>query len=314
MASIEHLFDGLARLTLPLPMRPSHVHCYLLEGEDGGWTLVDTGLALPASEEVFADVARELPVARIVITHFHPDHIGGAQQAQAATGAPVYQGALDYEQCAHVWGNDSWPQVIADWFLANGVPPAVANELLEAGSVYAPFIRFVRDPELLHPGDAVDGWEVLALPGHADGHLGLVRDGVLVAGDHLLPRITPAVGLYPDSRPDPLGDYLDSLERTAALGVRLALPGHGEPMHDPTARAREIVAHHRERLAETAAALGTEPRTGYDVSYPLFGADLNPAARRFAVAETLSHLERLVRAGVAERLDGRVVAWRIARR
>jgi glyoxylase-like metal-dependent hydrolase (beta-lactamase superfamily II) len=240
-------------------------------------------------------------VSRIVITHFHPDHVGGAQQAQAATGASVHQGALDYEQCAHVWGNDGWPQVIADWFLTNGVPPAVANELLEAGSVYAPFIRYVPDPEVLHPGDLVDGWEVLATPGHADGHLGFVRDGVLVAGDHLLPRITPAVGLYPDSRPDPLGDYLESLERTAALGVRLALPGHGEPMHDPSARAREIVAHHRDRLEETAAALGTEPRTGYDVSYPLFGADLNPAARRFAVAETLSHLERLVREGGARR-------------
>jgi glyoxylase-like metal-dependent hydrolase (beta-lactamase superfamily II) len=202
-----------------------------------------------------------------------------------------------------VWGNDGWPQVIADWFLENGVPPVVANELLEAGSVYAPFIRYVRDPELLHPRDVVDGWEVLATPGHADGHLVLVRDGVLVAGDHLLPRITPAVGLYPDSRPDPLGDYLDSLERTAELGLRLALPGHGEPMPDPTARARAIVAHHRARLEDTAAALGPEPRTGYEVSYPLFGADLNPGARRFAVAETLSHLERLVREGGARRHD-----------
>ena len=301
------MFDGLARLTLPLPMRPSHVHSYLLEGEDG-WTLVDTGLALPNSDEVFAEVAREIRVSRIVITHFHPDHVGGAQQAQGATGAPVHQGALDYEQCAHVWGNDGWPQVIADWFLANGVPPAVANELLEAGSVYAPFIRYVRNPELLHPGDVVDGWEVLATPGHADGHLGLVRDGVLVAGDHLLPRITPAVGLYPDSSPDPLGDYLDSLERTAALDLRLALPGHGEPMNDPSARARAIVAHHRLRLEETAAALGSDPRTGYDVSYPLFGADLNPGARRFAVAETLSHLERLVAENEAARsfADGTV--------
>ena len=83
--------------------------------------------------------------------------------------------------------------------------------------------------------------------------------------------------------------------------MRLALPGHGDPIHDPTARAREIVAHHRERLEETAAALGKEPRSGYEVSFPLFGADLNPAARRFAVAETLSHLERLVREGGARR-------------
>ena len=137
-----------------------------------------------------------------------------------------------------------------------------------------------------------------------------MRDGVLVAGDHLLPTITPAVGLYPDSRPDPLGDYLESLERIAALGLHLALPGHGEPMEDPRARAREIIEHHRERLDETADALGAEPRTGYDVSYPLFGAELDPAARRFAVAETLSHLERLVRDGAAQRHDDdRVVSY-----
>jgi glyoxylase-like metal-dependent hydrolase (beta-lactamase superfamily II) len=124
---------------------------------------------------------------------------------------------------------------------------------------------------------------------------------VLVAGDHLLPRISPAVGLYPDSRPDPLGDYLASLERTAALGLRLALPGHGDPLEDPAGRARELIEHHRRRLDETAGALDATPRTGYDVSLALFGADLVPAARRFAVAETLSHLERLVRMGGARR-------------
>ena len=191
--------------------------------------------------------------------------------------------------------------MIADWFLRHGVPPAVANELLEAGSVYSQFIRYVPNPEPLQAGDAIDGWDVIATPGHADGHLALVRDGVLIAGDHVLPRITPAVGLYPDSRPDPLGDYLDSLELTAALGLRIALPGHGDPVEDPTGRCRALVEHHRLRLDETAAALGPEPRTGYDVSYVLFGAELVPAARRFAVAETLSHLERLVHEGRARR-------------
>lgn len=296
----DQVADGVLRLTLPMPIGPQHVHCYLLEGADG-WTLVDTGLALPDADERFAALARELSIARIVITHFHPDHVGGAEQAQAATGATVYEGELDYAQCVHVWGNPEWPRVIADWFLRHGAPPPVANELIDAGSVYAPFIRYARDPVPLRAGDSVDGWQIAELPGHADGHVCLVRDGVLIAGDHLLPRITPAVGLYPDSRPDPLGDYLESLERTAALGLRLALPGHGDPVDDPSGRAREIVEHHRRRLDETAAALRGTPRTGYEVSFPLFGEGLAPGARRFAVAETLSHLERLVREGRARR-------------
>ena len=297
------------RLTLPLPTRPGHVHVYFLRGEDG-WTLVDTGLALPDLEERLAGAVRELdaPVTRIAITHMHPDHVGGAEQAAAATGAPVAQGALDYAQCVHVWGNPDWPTRIAAWFREHGVPAEQADELIQQGALYAPFIRFARDPDPLRPGDEIAGWEVLELPGHADGHLALHRDGVLVGGDHLLDPISPAVGLYPDSRPDPLGDYLDSLRRTVELAPKLVLPGHWEPPADPVGRARALVEHHRRRLEETLAALGPEPRTGYEVSFALFGAELSAAARRFAVAETLSHLERLVAEGVAVRggADGTV--------
>jgi glyoxylase-like metal-dependent hydrolase (beta-lactamase superfamily II) len=304
------MFEGVSRVTYPLPLKPLHVHGYLLEGADG-WTLVDTGLALPDGEAEFAALAGEFPVERIVITHFHPDHVGGAQFAAAATGARVYQGVLDYEQCRHVWGNPDWPGVIAGWFSRNGVPAEVTDELLEVGSAYGAFIRYAPDPEPLRVGDFVDGWEVVFTPGHADGHLCLVRDGVLIAGDHLLPRISPAVGLYPDSRPDPLGDYLDSLRRTRDLGLQLALPGHGDPVEDPSARAADLIEHHRRRLEKTEAALdGGAARTGYEVSLALFGADLSPPARRFAVAETLSHLERLVLGGAARRTeDGGTVSY-----
>ena len=133
---------------------------------------------------------------------------------------------------------------------------------------------------------------------------------MLVAGDHLLGAITPTVGLYPDSRPDPLGDYLASLERTIELAPSLALPGHGEPITDPVGRAREIVEHHRVRLGETAAALGPEPRTGYEISVALFGEELDASGRRFALAEALAHLERLVFEGRAARSgDGGRLAY-----
>jgi glyoxylase-like metal-dependent hydrolase (beta-lactamase superfamily II) len=299
---MEELTGGIKRVTLPLPTRPGHVHAYLLPGADG-WTLVDTGLGLPDAKDRWAAELDDLPgaVARIVVTHFHPDHVGAARDVAELTGAPVAQGRLDYEQCALVWGGDDWAGVLLDWFRRHGVPDEVTAELVEQGSLYRPFIRYQPDPDLLDPGDAVDGWTVVAAPGHADGQITLLRDGILVAADHLLDRISPTVGLWPRSRPDPLGDYLAALEATIELEPRLAVAGHGEPIEDPEGRARALIDHHRERLEATAAALDDEPRSGYEVSYPLFGADLKPSARRFAVAETLSHLERLVHQGVARR-------------
>jgi glyoxylase-like metal-dependent hydrolase (beta-lactamase superfamily II) len=308
---MDELQGGIRRVTLPLPTRPGHVHSYVLPGEDG-WTVVDTGLGLPDARERWAAELDRLPgpVRRIVVTHFHPDHVGAAADLAELTGAPVAQGRLDYAQCDLVWSSDDWADVLVDWFRLHGVPDDVMLELIEQGAQYRPFIRYQRDPHLLDPGDHVDGWRTVAAPGHADGQLMLFRDGVLVAADHVLDRISPTVGLWPRSRMDPLGDYLGALEATIALEATLALPGHGEPIDDPTARARELIAHHRERLAATAASLGTEPQSGYEVSFPLFGDDLKPAARRFAVAETLSHLERLVLEGGARRIeDDRGVAY-----
>jgi glyoxylase-like metal-dependent hydrolase (beta-lactamase superfamily II) len=313
---IEHTFavptelePGVLRLTLPLPTGPRHVHCYLLRVEDG-WLLVDTGLGL--METPWEELLRELdgPVVRIFITHMHPDHVGGAEAAAEATGAPVLQGRLDYAQCEQVWGSDRWPERIAAWFLLNGVPPDVADELIESGHVFADFVRFAWNPTLVDPGESIDGWQVLATPGHADGHLVLHRGDVLIAGDTLLTPITPAVGLYPESRPDPLGDYLGSLRLVSELAPRVSYGGHGDAVGAPAARAAAIAAHHDERLDRTEAALGAERRSGFQVSHALFGSDLAPIQRRFAVAETLSHLERLVLLGRAERHeDDRAVTY-----
>ncbi|HEX3290207.1 MAG TPA: MBL fold metallo-hydrolase [Gaiella sp.] len=301
---MDELAGGIRRVTLPLPTRPGHVHSYLLPGDEG-WTVVDTGLGLPDARERWAGELEGLPgrVRRVVVTHFHPDHVGAARDLSELTGAPVLQGRVDYEQCALVWGGTDWAPVLVDWFRRHGVPEHVVSELIEQGSLYRPFIRYQPDPELLDPGDEIDGWRIVAAPGHADGQLMLLRDGILVAADHVLDPISPTVGLWPRSRPDPLADYVRALGAVVELGPTIALPGHGEPIRDPVGRARQLIAHHEQRLEATAATLGEEPLSGYDVSFPLFGEDLKPAARRFAVAETLSHLERLVAEGGARRIE-----------
>jgi glyoxylase-like metal-dependent hydrolase (beta-lactamase superfamily II) len=301
-ATPVELEPGILRLMLPLPSGPRHVHCYFLRGDDG-WTLVDTGLGLMETpwEEILAQL--DGPVVRIFITHMHPDHVGGAEAAAEATGAPVVQGRLDYAQCERVWGSDDWPEHIAAWFLRHGVPSDVADELIESGHVFADFVRFAWNPTLVDPGDELDGWRIHVTPGHADGHLILHRGDVVIAGDTLLTPITPAIGLYPESRPDPLGDYLDSLRLVAGLAPRISYGGHGEAVTDPVARCAAIAQHHADRLDRTEDALGPEPRSGYAVSHDLFGSTLAPIQRRFAVAETLSHLERLVVTGRAQRAD-----------
>ena len=303
---------GIRRVTFSLPLGIDHVHCYLLPASGGGWIVVDTGLGLPDAGERWARVLDELgePVERIVITHFHPDHVGAAADLAAMTSAPVHQGADDYDQCVRTWGELRNDERMPEYLRVHGVPASEVESFRAEAAAFVRLVRFARDPELLGAGDQIDGWEVLHLPGHADGHLALLRDGILVAGDTLLGSITPNVGLYPDSRPDPLGDYLASLARIIELDPRLALPGHHEPIEDPAGRARELIAHHGERLERTAEALDGRQQSAYAVSFSLFPEPLSPTLRRFALAETRAHLEYLVRRDGARLVeDGERVSY-----
>ncbi len=303
--------EGIRRVTFALPLGIDHVHCYLLRSADGSWTLVDAGLGRTDPEAVWTPLLARLegPIERIVVTHLHPDHLGGSADVAALTGARVLQGRLDHEQTLGGWGDEGAAEQSAAHMLRHGFPAAQEGVLVEQSRRLRDRVRFVRDPELLDEGDRVDGWEVLELPGHADGHIALLREGILIAGDTVLGRITPTVGLYQRSRPDPLADYLGSLDRIAGLDAGIALAGHEHAIEDVPARVAELKEHHRERLAAARAALAAGLQSAYDVSLALFPAELPLGHRRFALAETLAHLERLAAEGLAERVvaDDRVL-------
>jgi glyoxylase-like metal-dependent hydrolase (beta-lactamase superfamily II) len=164
-------------------------------------------------------------------------------------------------------------------------------------------VHWVEQPDrLLEAGDEVDGWRVHVLPGHADGHIVLERDGVVLAGDTILMGITPAIGLYPNSRPDPLGDYLESLRWYEERAPRVASTGHRQPVTDPAGPAAANAEHPAHRLDRAEAALDGTPLSAYEVSLALFEDDLSSTLRRFATAEALAHLERLVLEGRAARV------------
>ena len=299
---MEVVEKGVRRITFALPFGIDHVHCYLLRSSTGGWILVDTGLGSRDPEAQWRPVLDELdaPIEQIVVTHMHPDHVGGARDIQELTGAPVLQGREDYAQCVAAWGRRDTERFVAYW-TSHGMPDLTIDGIARESERLMAAVHWVEDPELLDAGDEVDGWRVEVLRGHADGHIVLSRDGVMIAGDTILGGITPAIGLYPNSRPDPLGDYLQTLDRIEELAPRVAYTGHRAAVRDPAERAREIRGHHVERLTSAQKTLAGEPLSGYDVSLALFPGDLPPTLRRFATAESLAHLERLVHEGRAGR-------------
>jgi glyoxylase-like metal-dependent hydrolase (beta-lactamase superfamily II) len=303
------LEEGIRRVTFELPLGIDHVHCYLLRASGGGWILVDTGLGTRDPEQRWRPVldALDAPIERIVITHMHPDHVGGSADIAGLSGAPVFQGREDYEQCRTAWGERSW-QEFADFWVAHGVPAETIGDIVRDSERMVQAIHWAEGPELLDAGDTVDGWRVEVWPGHADGHIVLIKGDVVIAGDTILNGITPVVGLYPNSRPDPLADYFRTLARIEELAPRVAYTGHKEVVDDPAGRAREIRDHHVERLAHAEQALDGAAASAHAVSLSLFTGELSPGLRRMATAEALAHLEWLVHEGRARRTDGGYVS------
>lgn len=320
---------GIWRIPLPLPFALRSANVYLISG-DGEHVLVDCGLGTRAGEAAlragltWAGVGVD-EITTLVLTHAHPDHVGLAGPIHAASGARVRLLAEEAERIYGVWGD---PRMTAlhradEMYAAHGMPAADLEQTDHSNRSIARAIHLapasavapLEDGQMVRLAGAT--FRTLWTPGHSDHHLCLLReDGLLIAGDHVLPRITPNIGVYPNARPNPLRDYRESLGRVRGLPVRLALPGHGRPFADWAGRVDEILAHHEARADQTLVALAQRPAgaDAYTLASDLFGSRLHGADdHRFALVETLAHLEDLREQGQVERSErGGHVSYAIA--
>jgi len=320
----------IARLKVDIPIKAlGHVNSYAII-DDEGFLLVDPGMYWA---DGFRSLAAELRRAglslrglrAIVVTHFHVDHATAAPVLAELAGSEVLMGPRDLEVVRR--GFREYFRDVTETFLHYGVPREEVKAMEEVhpvprlGDVYdelAAVARPVGEGESIGLGDGE--LKVLELPGHTPGHIALLQGGTAVVGDVLLNGITPnVVADSPDPRRDPLGDYLRTLERVSSLGLSSAMPGHGEPIGSPSARARELMAHHEERLRLVKSLLDA-PRTLYYVARNLrwrtsaaFWDDMSPYERYFAVGEALAHLKHLKAVGeVEEVVAGGEVSFRLA--
>ncbi len=315
--TLTELEPGIVQVTMPLPWALDHVHCYALASPDG-WTLVDAGLGTRQTvawwEEVLEALGRPA-VTQLVLTHYHPDHLGASAGLALITGAPqVVQGRLDRALAVAGWeeGDDAdYERYLRD----HGMPAdlAAASTRAEIGVA----VELAVPTRLVDEDDVVDAggrrWRVLELPGHADGHIALHDEGGgrLIGGDVLLDEITPNVGRWPDTAPDPLGRYLATLRRVADLAPAVVYPGHGPVIRTASDRAAEIAGHHDERLDVAAAALAEGAESAYDAAQVIWRDEpLGFHEQRFALVEAISHLERLAATGRA--VEHRPARWRAA--
>lgn len=307
---------GVHRIPLPLPMDGLRaVNVYAIESDDG-LTLIDGGWAIEVARKLLEDSLASVgydvrDIKRFLVTHVHRDHYTQAVTIRREVGSHVSLGIGDKPTLDLIHAVDEVdedPHI--SMFIAAGA--------LEIGRQWGEFTKN-STPDLDLWGYP-DRWldsdleipvgnrviDAVHTPGHTQGHYVFADQpgGLLFAGDHVLPTITPSIGFEPVLATQPLGDFLGSLTKVRGLPDLTLLPAHGPVAPSSHARVDELLAHHDERLGLSVAAIAAGASTAYDVAGHLpwtrHGhslSDLDVFNAALATLETRAHLELLVARG-----------------
>lgn len=321
--SAAEIAEGVLWARLPLPMKAlPFVNIYALEADDG-WTLVDTGLDWPKSraalEALLAGPLSGKPLARVILTHHHPDHIGQAGRL-ADRGAEIWASrtAWLYGRMLTLDAQPRPPEAAIRFRRRAGLSEtalaAFARERpFNFADSVAPMplgLRTVTDGELLNIGGR--RWHVRFGQGHAPDHLTLwSEDGaLLLAGDQVLPGISPNIGVYPtEPEADPLAGFLSTCRSFAELACAGAdpfvLPGHQRPFRGLATRLSALIEGHVQALLRIEAAVAERPHTVRDLFHPIYRRPIAEGELGLALAEAVAHANHLLHAGrIGRRLRG----------
>jgi glyoxylase-like metal-dependent hydrolase (beta-lactamase superfamily II) len=317
--------DGIHRLPLPLPMDGLRaVNVYTIETEEG-LTLVDGGWAIEESrarlDDALASIGRKVAdITRFLVTHVHRDHYTQALAVRREVGAHVSLGIGDRASLDIAAGPFEVDPTVRQ-LRRSGAPDVAAAWAAHSARMERPDPALWEYPDTWLDGDhpitvGTRTLDAVATPGHTQGHFVFAERaaGLLFAGDHVLPTITPSIGFEPAYAAHPLGDFLASLAKVRALPDLRLLPAHGAVTSSTHARVDELVAHHDERLRLCLESVRSGRRTAYDVAAELPWtrhatplADLDLFNTALATMETMAHLELLAAQGRVGRSEADAV-------
>lgn len=317
---------GIRWVRMPLPFALDHINLWVLDDDDNGLTLVDTGLGDDGTkalwESLFSGPLAGRRPSRLIATHFHPDHMGLAGWLCDRFGIGLTASLREW-----LFGRMLWLEESAE-FIANqvayyrriGFDAEQLEGVRQRGNTYRVRIGVipVKVVSIRHGDEITIGgrsWRMIEGGGHSPEHACLycAEAGILISGDQVLPRISPIVGVWPQQpESEPLSLFLDALTRLRDLPAdTLVLPSHGLPFRGLHTRIDELLAHHGERLDRTLAACAV-PVTALEVLRVLFKRELDAHQMGFATAETLAHLHHLMKKGTVTRALGDDGVWRYA--